>query len=117
MNSRHSARELAVQFLFQRDLNNNELDEALSFFWEANETSKKNKKFAEQIIHGVLNDMDAIDRHIQDQSKNWDVKRMAVLDRAVIRMAIYEMLHCQDIPPVVSINEAVDIAKDFSGDE
>lgn len=139
MGKRREARERAVQFLFQHDLNPPEhLDEALARFWESQRTAvlaeeKGNatwgqavelpppnseeaamRLFAEPLIRGVLEHLEELDRQIQDHALNWDLHRIAVVDRNVLRLAIYEMLHREDIPPIVSINEAVDIAKKFS---
>lgn len=142
MGMRREARERAVQFLFQFDLNKPEnLELALAQFWnsqrEAAIAEEKGKArwgetvqlpppttdetamrlFAEPLIRGTLEHRDEIDAKIQQYAKNWELARMAVVDRNVLRLAIYEMLHREDIPPVVSINEAVDIAKRFSTDE
>jgi len=73
--------------------------------------------FAEPLIKGVLQQRDAIDEIIKKHCKNWDFHRIAAVDRNVMRLAIFEMLHREDIPPVVSINEAVDIAKKFSTED
>lgn len=70
--------------------------------------------FSEPLIRGVLENRAAIDAEIQKYALNWDIRRMAAVDRNILRLAVYEMHHRQDIPPVVSINEAVDIAKRFS---
>jgi N utilization substance protein B len=142
MGTRREARERAVQFLFQYDLNPpGSLDEALEQFWDsqravvlaeekgpatwgelkelppptAEEVSIR--LFAEPLIRGTLEHREAIDGRIKQSAKNWDLHRMAVVDRNVLRLAIYEMLFREDIPPVVSINEAVDIAKKFSTEE
>ena len=139
MGMRREARERAVQFLFQYDLNRSDgLDQALEHFWDtqraaaildekadttwgqpvelppatAHDTSVKT--FAEPLIRGTLDHQDEIDEKIKHYAKNWDLHRMAVVDRNVLRLAIYEMMFREDIPPVVSINEAVDIAKKFS---
>jgi len=139
MGKRREARERAVQFLFQYDLNPPEdLAGALDEFWEnqsaaaiADErggahwgqptdlpppTSEESETrlFADPLIRGVLENREAIDEKIRINAKNWDFHRIAAVDRNVMRLAIYEMLFRQDIPPVVSINEAVDIAKKFS---
>ena len=73
--------------------------------------------FAEPLIRGTLEKLTELDGKIQHYAKNWDLNRMAVVDRNILRLAVYEMLYRDDIPPVVSINEAVDIAKRFSTDE
>jgi len=117
MNSRHEAREWAVQFLFQRDFNPGELDVALADFWATRNPSAKSRTFAEDLICGVERHMEEIDAHIQRYAEHWDVKRMGALDRNVMRVALYEMLYRHDIPPVVSINEAVEIAKAYSSRE
>ena len=70
--------------------------------------------FSEPLIRGVLQHREAIDTEIQKYAHNWDIRRMAAVDRNILRLAVYEMRHRTDIPPVVSINEAVDIAKRFS---
>ena len=142
MGKRREARERAVQFLFQYDLNLPEnLEEALAHFWQSQRAAAiaedKGKAtwgqqtelpppsaedaevqlFAEPLIRGTIQHRDALDAKICQYAKNWDLHRMAVVDRNVMRLAIYEMLHREDIPPVVSINEAVDIAKKFSTPE
>ncbi len=75
------------------------------------------REFAEPLIRGTLAHRDEIDAKIRQYALNWDLHRMAVVDRNVMRLAIYEMLYREDIPPVVSINEAVDIAKKYSTPE
>jgi len=139
MGHRREARERAVQFLFQHDLNpHDKLDEALDQFWDsqrapaiAEEKAPANwgqkpelppasadelatREFADGLIRGVVEHRPELDQHITKFAQNWDLKRMAVVDRNILRLAIYEMYFRQDIPPVVSINEAVDIAKKFS---
>ena len=142
MGKRREARERAVQFLFQHDLNPPEnLDQALDQFWDsqraaavAEEKGVANwgkppelppatpeeaamRLFAEPLIRGTLEYRDEMDELITRYAKNWDLHRMAAVDRNILRLAIYEMLHREDIPPVVSINEAVDIAKKFSTED
>jgi N utilization substance protein B len=139
MGKRREARERAVQFLFQYDLNPAEdLDRALDEFWESQRaaaiagekapatwgeavelpppTSEEAavRRFAEPLIRGALAHRDEADARIMRHARNWELHRMAAVDRNILRLAIYEMLHREDIPPVVSINEAVDVAKKFS---
>ena len=112
---RRIARELAVQFLYQFDLSGGALEEALTLFWQAQpELNESGRQFAEQLIHGVVERRALIDEKIGKYTENWDLPRIAAVDRNILRLAIYEMLYRDDIPPVVSINEAVDIAKKFS---
>jgi N utilization substance protein B len=139
MGQRREARERAVQFLFQHDLNPcDKLDAALDQFWDsqrapaiagerapatwgvktelppATAEELATRQFADRLIRGVLEHRPELDRRIMQFAQNWDLKRMAVVDRNVLRLAIFEMFFRDDIPPVVSINEAVDIAKKFS---
>jgi transcription antitermination protein NusB len=139
MGKRREARERAVQFLFQHDLNPPEnLELELAQFWNSQRAAAiedekgashwgekfelppptteeaETRLFAEPLIRGVLEHRDAIDEKIKSHAKNWDFHRIAAVDRNIMRLAIFEMLHREDIPPVVSINEAVDIAKRFS---
>jgi transcription antitermination protein NusB len=139
MGKRREARERAIQFLFQHDLNPPEdLPGALEQFWESQRAAAIAEEkagatwgqpielppptadeaavrlFAEPLIQGTLEHRDEADAVIKKHAKNWDLHRIAAVDRNILRLAIYEMLHRDDIPPVVSINEAVDIAKKFS---
>ena len=139
MGKRREARERAVQFLFQHDLNPPEdLDRALGEFWQNQRAAAiaedkgpanwgqphelppptaeeaETRLFANPLIRGAIEHRDAIDEHIKRHAKNWEFHRIAAVDRNVMRLAIYEMLFREDIPPIVSINEAVDVAKKFS---
>ena len=139
MGKRREARERAVQFLFQHDLNPPEdLQGALEQFWQtqraaaiAEDKGTANwgvpvelppptaeelaiRQFSDPLIRGALEHRNEADEVIKKHAKNWELHRIAAVDRNVLRLAIYEMLHRDDIPPVVSINEAVDIAKKFS---
>ncbi len=138
MRKRREARERAVQFLFQYDLNPSEdLGAALGQFWHNSQLNAfldghgptwgekielpppsaedaSTRLFAEGLVRGVIEHRERLDEVIRKHAKNWDMHRMAVVDRNIMRLGIYEMLYRDDIPPVVSINEAVDIAKKFS---
>lgn len=114
---RHESRMWAVQFLFQRDFNRNDIDEALTDFWEERKPGPALRQFAEELIRGVEPLKVELDQLIQKYAEHWNVARMGAVDRNVMRVALFEMLHRTDIPPVVSINEAVELAKELSGDE
>jgi len=139
MGKRREARERAVQFLFQHDLNPPEdLDRALDHFWESQRAAALAEDkgaanwgqpiqlppptadeaairiFADPLIRGSVEHREEADTIIKKHTKNWELHRIAAVDRNILRLAIYEMLHRDDIPPIVSINEAVDIAKKFS---
>lgn len=141
MGMRRLARERAVQFLFQHDLNPPEdVTAALDQFWEGQRATAFTenqpatwgqpveippptvedvalREFSDALIRGCLEHRAEIDEVIKRLSRNWGLQRIAAVDRNVLRLAIYEMLHREDIPPIVSINEAVDIAKKFSTEE
>ena len=139
MRHRRLARERAVQFLFQYDLNlPTDKDEALDKFWGSQTTAAINDEkkpaswgetnelpppstednavrlFGDKLIRGVLDQIEDLDKIITKEVKNWDVSRIAKVDRSILRLAIYEMFYREDIPPIVTINEAIDIAKKFS---
>jgi len=115
--TRRNAREWAVQFLFQMDINPGDIDSALDWFWEDKKPDDKTRCFVEDVIRGVLQHQEKIDSMMQSYADHWALDRMGTVDRNIIRVALYEMLFRQDIPPVVSINEAIDIAKRFSSNE
>jgi transcription antitermination protein NusB len=118
MATRREAREWAVQMLFQLDLNpSDNIDTAFGRFWSDKQADSDMREFMEQLVRGVRSNLKEIDATITKYAENWHMDRMAVVDRNVMRMAVYEMLFCKDIPPIVSINEAVDLAKYFASNE
>lgn len=127
LHSKRVGRELAMQFLFQNDLNQIEpTRENLDGFYEeagvtlglpANRVFRKGHEYADILIHGILEHQSQIDETLRQFSEKWDLGRMAIVDRNIMRVAVYEMLFVPDVPPVVSINEAVGIARDYSGEK
>jgi N utilization substance protein B len=113
MGSRRDARECAVQLLFQLDFNPGELDPVLASFWSERKVTTKTRLFVEELVRGVLANRERVDEVIAKCAQNWNLHRMAGVDRNVIRLAVYEMLCRTDIPHAVSINEAVAIAKNM----
>ena len=111
---RRKTRELVVQFLFQNEFNPIPVNEALLHFWEENNVTKREKIFAEKLINGVLGDKDNLDKTIAIYTNNWKTERLGSVDRVVMRIALYEILYCDDVPPLVAINEAVHFANDLS---
>lgn len=114
MRRRTRARELAVQFLFQLDLRGDEVIGSLHEFIEGETDDKDVQEFAARLILGAKGRQEDTDRCLQQVARNWDLSRMAALDRNVLRMAVFELLHCPDIPPKVTINEAIEIGKKYS---
>jgi len=114
---RHESRMWAVQFLFQRDFNQGDMKDALTEFWTERSSGPSLRLFAEELITGVETHKAELDARIQKYAEHWNVARMVAVDRNVMRVAIFEMLFRTDIPPIVSINEAVELAKELSGEE
>jgi transcription antitermination protein NusB len=112
---RHDGRVAAVQYLYSWSINApQDLAADLRLFFEGQEKPRDHYSFGEEIIHGVIEHCASIDDQIRDLAQNWEFSRIAKIDLAILRTAIFEMLHRRDIPPVVSINEAIDISKEFS---
>ena len=119
-------RELAMQYLFQCDLaGEGESEESMECFWEQAEESgefpnnrvfRKARTYAEKLILGVQANEFEINDMLENASKRWNLGRMSAVDRNIMRIAIYELKFCPDIPPVVIIDEAIEIGKDFSGE-
>ncbi len=115
MGPRRHGREMAVQFLYLRENQPTQtVEESLKFFWEMNEAAASTRKFADKMIQGVMGKLPEIDAKILALTENWNWDRIALVDKSILRLAIYELLFCDDIPPVVSINEAIEVAKRFS---
>jgi len=117
MGARREGREAAVQFLYQRDLNGGSDSGIVSEFWDLRPAAKKVRDFGMAIAQGVLSNQAEIDERIRKAAANYDLHRIAAVDRNILRIAIYEMLFCADVPPVVSINEAIEIAKRFGSED
>lgn len=115
---RRDGRVAAMQFLYAWSINTPQnLIEDLRVFFDHLITSEKPREhfaFGEEIIHGVLTQQAEIDARIRQLAHNWEFERIARIDLAILRMAIYEMLYRKDIPPIVSINEAIDMSKEYS---
>jgi N utilization substance protein B len=112
---RHDGRVAALQFLYAWDINPpaNMVDDRRIFF-EGLDQPRDHYAFGEELIDGVIKNQTGIDAQIKILAQNWEFDRIAKIDLAILRIAMFEMLHRKDIPPVVSINEAIDISKQFS---
>ena len=117
MGKRREGREAAVQFLVFCDLNQGSDTRAAAEFWDLRPATKPIRDFALPLVEGVLRARVEVDDRISKYAENYELGRLAVVDRNILRLAIYEMLHRHDIPPVVSINEAIEIAKRFGTEE
>ena len=114
--NRHTARETALQMLFQMDIGNNSYEIALNTLEEA-AFSKKLMLFTEELVKGVLQNMAELDVRINSHSRNWQLDRLSGVDRAILRLAVYELAYTAETPANVVINEAIELAKYFSSDE
>lgn len=117
MGNRRKSRELAMQALFYMDMNRNDSNEFLERFCINFTPSKKARPFFLKLVKGVIQAKPEIDSVIETFSDNWKISRMACVDRNIMRIAVYELLYCQDIPSKVSINEAIDVGKKFGTEE
>lgn len=125
MHAKRLGRELAMQFLFQHSFSEDgdPAREWDAFFEQAsvehelkdNRFARKGKEYAQALVNGIFANLSAIDAVIHEKAQKWDLDRMALVDRNILRVAAYEMLFVPDVPPVVSINEAVEIGRDYSG--
>ena len=113
MGARRKARELALQMLYQHDLSGNPPETIVDTFEELQKANPSTREFASKIFHGTVKNLAQIDEMITAQADNWRLSRMAVVDRNIIRMSIYEFLHENDTPKLVIIDEAIEIAKKF----
>ena len=114
MKKRTRARELALQFLYQLDLLGADRLDDLTGFLKLEESDSQTCRFARRIVEGTQEHRSSIDEVIQGIAQNWQISRMAVIDRNVLRLATYELLYCEDIPPKVAINEAIELGKRYS---
>ncbi|QSH40513.1 transcription antitermination factor NusB [Lentisphaerota bacterium ZTH] len=127
LHAKRLGRELAMQFMFQQDLTG---DEEFTLHWQRflnqaveehglkeNRFSRKGIEYAEYLVNGIREHHEEVDSTISEKADKWDFKRMANVDRNVMRVAAFEMLFVAEVPPVVSINEAVEIARDYSGEK
>jgi N utilization substance protein B len=114
MRKRTRAREFALQVLYQMDMTHDSSTVSLENFWQAHSEERIDdelKEFTGALVEGVARDRSEIDKKISQFATNWQLERMAVVDRNILRLGCFELLFREDIPPKVSINEAVELAK------
>jgi N utilization substance protein B len=115
--NRRKGRELAVQALYQIEMTSDPSAAAVDSFLQHFEGNAKAKEFARRLVSGTISQRAEIDRLIDLVTVNWKIERLAKVDFLILRMATYELVFCADIPASVSLNEAVEIAKRFGGEE
>jgi N utilization substance protein B len=110
---------LAAQFLYQREIGvpGLGLEEALAEFWSLTEAEAKAKEFAEGRIRAVVGRQKEVDAELQKLVTNWEPGRLAPVDRAILRLALWEMKFAEDVPPIAALNEAIEVAKTLSTEE
>lgn len=117
MRKRSKAREYALQILYQIDIRRANPRQIIEEFWRQQDTPAEIKTFANELADGTHRHLADIDPLITAHADNWDLKRMAVIDRNILRLGAFELLHRADVPPKVCINEAVELAKRFGDTE
>jgi len=116
MGQRHKAREYALQGLYMFDVGKAALDEIKKFDWLDDPMEDEAKDFTFTLIDGTVANLDKIDEVIREYSRNWTPERLTVIDRSILRLAIFEMLFIKDIPAVVTIDESIELGKTFGGE-
>ena len=118
MRKRTKARESALKILYAIDITGEEPKKCIDAYWKDNEEKDTEvKTFANSLVLGTVNKGKEIDKVISERATNWQLERMAVIDRNILRFAAYELLFADEIPPKVTINEAIDIAKRYGDSE
>jgi N utilization substance protein B len=117
MGQRRKARESALQILYQLEFDPAEAGAAVDAFWKKKRGTAETREYSRWLVEGVLSRREEVDTAIQAVSEHWRVPRMATVDRNILRLAAYELLQAGPIAPAIVINEAIEIAKKYSGPE
>ena len=117
MGKRRRSREFALQVLYQLDVTKEDAAKILSQFRNHFPQHEESNGFAELIVLGVLDHAREIDQLIERYSENWRLDRMSMIDRNILRMAIFELIYCEDIPPKVTLNEAIELGKRYGSED
>ena len=116
MQFRRRAREVALQVLYALDILNITVPDALELFWTNFEAPEEARAFSSNLINGAWNNKSVIDKLLAECSEHWSLSRMSRVDKAILRMAVYELQHCPDVPPKVTLNEAIDLGKIYGSE-
>ena len=117
MGKRRRSREFALQVLYQLEITKQGALQAMVQLRENFSPEEGEDEFAKRIVLGVMEHRQEIDRLIKERSENWRLDRMTIIDRNILRIAIFELLYCGDIPPKVTLNEAIDLGKRYGSEE
>ena len=114
---RTQAREKALQFLFGLDFTRYPWEDELEIFWEDNPAEAGVRRYADKLIKGVSENLDPLDELVQQALEHWNPDRVGYIERSILRIAAFEMRFMDNVPNAVAINEAIELAKRFGGDE
>ncbi len=117
MGRRRHARECALQILYELEFHENQVEDLLESYWQQRKEPPEVREYCEWLVRGVVREREKIDAAIQRISKNWRLSRMALVDRNILRLAAFELEAEPHLEPAIIINEAIEIAKKFSGEE
>lgn len=117
MGRRRQSREIAFKILFQIDVGKLKASDVITYFLNQQKASEQVVDYARTIAMGVVKEKNEIDKIIQKKTLKWELERIAGVDRSLMRLAVYELLRCPDVPKSVAINEAIELAKKFSTEE
>ena len=117
MGRRRKAREETLRILYRLEFNNRPLEETIDQYWENKRAHKVTREYSTWLVSGIISHQKMIDTFIQQVSEHWRISRMALIDRNIIRIAVFELLYEENIAPAIIINEAIEIAKMYSGNE
>ena len=117
MGKRHQARELALKVLFQLESSKDDPEEVLAYHAAEGAATPDVANFARQLIRGVIDNREKLDAILSETSEHWKLEQMAKVDRIILRIAVYEISIDRHVPTKAAINESIELAKTFSGDE
>ena len=117
MGKRRRSRELAIKVLYQLEFSGDDPDAAFDLVCDNFAVPEEIRDFSRELVVGICAHLKELDKLIGESSKNWRLERIAKVDRSILRLAVYELLYREDIPPKVSLNEAVDLGNKFGTDE
>jgi N utilization substance protein B len=117
LNKRRKSREFALQVLYQWEITKQDVSRAMGQAAECFPLEKGEVEFAERLVRGVMECREKLDEVIEAYSEHWRLERMSIVDRNILRIAAFELLHCPDIPPKVTLNEAIDLGKRFGTED
>lgn len=117
MKLRRQAREMAMQVLYALEMSHEPIDQTISDVMILNENAECDEVLMRELVMKAVGNRDAIDERIRDRSRNWDFNRIALIDKIILRQSIAELIFSEDIPPRVTISEAIELAKKYSTED